>query len=160
MGIGQTGSGKTLAFLLPALQHIAAARADSRPGGGPRALVLAPTRELAKQIEEVARGYRRIAQVSTALWSCSVDTVRQVKTVCCIGGEGRNHQIAQYDAGAELMIATPGRINDFLEAGDMVLSQCGFVVLDEADRMLDMGKIQIAIALQVSLLFNCYNKSK
>ena len=60
--------------------------------------------------------------------------------MCCIGGEGRNYQISQYDAGAELMIATPGRINDFLEAGDMVLSQCGFVVLDEADRMLDMGE--------------------
>jgi len=128
VGIGQTGSGKTLAFLLPAILHIRAERermGSSRGvGEGPLALVLAPTRELAKQIEEVAIEFRRLAQI---------------KTVCCIGGEARGRQLSFYDAGAELMIATPGRINDFLESGDMQLKNVGFIVMDEADRMLDMG---------------------
>jgi len=128
VGIAQTGSGKTLAFLLPALVHIAEARKNMGEGRGgtqgPNALVLAPTRELAKQIEEVAATFRRIARV---------------RTVCCIGGEARGRQLGQYDAGAQLMIGTPGRINDFLETGDISLKNCGYVVLDEADRMLDMG---------------------
>jgi len=127
VGIGQTGSGKTLAFLLPAFLHIQKMRAklgDDGRKGGPLVLVLAPTRELAKQIENVAREYRNITRI---------------RTVCCIGGEARSKQLSQYDYGAELMIATPGRINDFIETGDMTLKNVGFVVLDEADRMLDMG---------------------
>jgi len=128
VGVAQTGSGKTLAFLLPALLHIRKELAGQREGrqqsAGPLALILAPTRELAQQIEQVAVQFRRLTRV---------------KTVCCIGGESRGRQLSMYDRGAELMIATPGRINDFLEAGDMSLKQCGFVVLDEADRMLDMG---------------------
>jgi len=127
VGIGQTGSGKTLAFLLPAFLHIQKMRAEmgsDAEKGGPLVLILAPTRELAKQIEDVAREYRNITRI---------------RTVCCIGGEGRGKQLAQYDYGSELMIATPGRINDFIEAGDMSLKNVGFVVLDEADRMLDMG---------------------
>lgn len=128
VGIGQTGSGKTLAFLLPAFIHIKNERErlgrSSGKAGGPLVLILAPTRELAKQTEEVARKYRRITSI---------------KTVCCIGGEGRTRQLSQYDSGAELMIATPGRINDFVENGDMNISKVGFMVLDEADRMLDMG---------------------
>jgi len=129
VGIGQTGSGKTLAFLLPAFLHIKNERerlgvGEERRSGGPLVLVLAPTRELAKQIEEVARSFRSVTKIST---------------VCCIGGEGRAKQLSQYDSGAELMIATPGRINDFVETGDMSLNRVGFVVLDEADRMLDMG---------------------
>jgi len=140
VGIGQTGSGKTLAFLLPALLHIRAEK-EKRDGSkrqnveGPLALVIAPTRELAQQIEEVAREYRRVAQI---------------KTVCCIGGEARGRQLGMYDNGAELMIGTPGRINDFLECGDMKLNNVGFVVLDEADRMLDMGfEPQIRSILEV-----------
>ena len=127
VGIAQTGSGKTLAFLLPALAHLSSTAEDQGRGGGskgPRALILAPTRELAKQIEEVAVQFRRLAGV---------------KTVCCIGGESRFKQLQQYERGADLVIGTPGRINDFLESRDMSLEQCGFVVLDEADRMLDMG---------------------
>jgi len=140
VGIGQTGSGKTLAFLLPALLHIRAEQ-EKRQGTnkgrveGPLALVVAPTRELAQQIEEVARDYRRIAQI---------------RTVCCIGGENRGKQLSMYDNGAELMIGTPGRINDFLQSGDMKLNNVGFVVLDEADRMLDMGfEPQIRSILEV-----------
>ena len=129
VGIGQTGSGKTLAFLLPAFLHIKKererlGRVTPDRSGGPLVLVLAPTRELAKQTEEVALKYRKITKI---------------KTVCCIGGEGRTRQLGQYDSGAELMIATPGRINDFLENGDMNINKVGFIVLDEADRMLDMG---------------------
>jgi len=141
VGIGQTGSGKTLAFLLPALLHIRKEREKLRSGGrstqsGPLALVLAPTRELAKQIEEVAMEFRRLVGVNT---------------VCCIGGESRGRQLGQYDKGAELMIATPGRINDFLEAGDMMLDNVGFVVMDEADRMLDMGfEPQVRSVLQAT----------
>jgi len=130
VGIGQTGSGKTLAFLLPAFLHIRKEReklkeSQGRRGHtGPLALVLAPTRELAKQIEEVALQFRKLVGI---------------RTVCCIGGEGRGRQLGQYDKGVDLMIATPGRINDFLECGDMTLDNVGFVVMDEADRMLDMG---------------------
>jgi len=128
VGIAQTGSGKTLAFLLPAFIHIrkeiARMQAEGNRSTGPLALVLAPTRELAKQIEQVAIQFRRLTQI---------------KTVCCIGGEPRGRQLGMYDNGAQLMIATPGRINDFLEAGDMSLRNTGFVVMDEADRMLDMG---------------------
>ena len=126
VGIAQTGSGKTLAFLLPALVHLSNTAEEQNKSDyrGPRALILAPTRELAKQIEEVAIQFRRLAGV---------------KTVCCIGGENRFKQLQQYDRGADLIIGTPGRINDFLESRDMSLEQCGFVVLDEADRMLDMG---------------------
>jgi len=129
VGIGQTGSGKTLAFLLPAFLHIMREREKLKDQGrrgntGPLALVLAPTRELAKQIEEVALQFRRLVGI---------------RTVCCIGGEGRGRQLGQYDKGVDLMIATPGRINDFIESGDMTLDNVGFVVMDEADRMLDMG---------------------
>jgi len=128
VGIGQTGSGKTLAFLLPAFLHIMKNKKEAPKYtdhyNGPRALILAPTRELAKQIEEVAIEFRRLVGI---------------KTVCCIGGEGRGRQLSMYDRGADLMIATPGRINDFLQAGDMSVKDVGFVVLDEADRMLDMG---------------------
>jgi len=131
VGIGQTGSGKTLAFLLPALLHIRKERERLKEAGGgrseqtgPLAIVLAPTRELAKQIEEVAMQFRKMVGV---------------RSVLCIGGEARGRQLGQYDNGAELMIATPGRINDFLQCGDMKLDNCGFVVMDEADRMLDMG---------------------
>merc|ERR1719270_2356 len=133
VGIGQTGSGKTLAFLLPAFLHIKKERERlergdddkaQRKAEGPLVVILAPTRELAKQIEDVARQYRNATRI---------------RSVCCIGGEGRGKQLEAYDAGAELMIATPGRINDFVEVGDMSLKRVGFVVLDEADRMLDMG---------------------
>ena len=137
VGIAQTGSGKTLAFLLPALVHIAQQREKGQVTGkfrGPNALILAPTRELAKQIEEVAVKFRRIAQI---------------RTVCCIGGENRGRQLGHYDNGAQLMIGTPGRINDFLEAGEISLDNCSYVVLDEADRMLDMGfEPQVSSILQ------------
>jgi len=126
VGIGQTGSGKTLAFLLPALTKIEQMKQNSRTRnfGGPTALVLTPTRELAQQIEEVALEYRR---------TCNVRTVK------CIGGESRYRQLSQYDRQPNLMIATPGRLNDFLQSEEMDINNVEYVVLDEADRMLDMG---------------------
>jgi len=128
VGIGQTGSGKTLAFLLPALTKIDQMKSSSnsrnRNFGGPTALVLTPTRELAQQIEEVALEYRR---------TCGVRTVK------CIGGESRYKQLSQYDRQPNLMVATPGRLNDFLQSEEMDINNVEYVVLDEADRMLDMG---------------------
>lgn len=91
---------------------------------GPLAIVLAPTRELAQQIQEVAYEFRRLVKFNL---------------VCCVGGEQRTRQLQMYDRGVDLIIATPGRMNDFLESSDMSLGKVGFVVLDEADRMLDMG---------------------
>jgi ATP-dependent RNA helicase DDX5/DBP2 len=124
VGIGQTGSGKTLAFLLPALAHIQNSKSNRNNYAGPTALVLTPTRELAQQIEDVAREYRR---------SCNLGVIK------CIGGESRIRQLRFYDNRPNLMIATPGRLNDFLQSQEMELSNVEYVVLDEADRMLDMG---------------------
>jgi len=124
VGIGKTGSGKTLAFLLPAFAHIHAKQTNEKLHRRSLALVLAPTRELAKQIEEVAAGFRK---------SCGINTV------CFIGGDARGRQLNQYDKGPQLIIATPGRLNDFLESGEVSISDVSYVVLDEADRMLDMG---------------------
>jgi len=127
VGIGQTGSGKTLAFLLPAFSHIQKMRRERKRtyrDEGPVALVLTPTRELAIQIMEVAELYRR----STG-----------VRNVCCIGGDSRIRQLRRYDQGPELMIATPGRLRDFLQSKEMTIRDVEYVVLDEADRMLDMG---------------------
>ena len=137
VGIGQTGSGKTLAFLLPALTHIQKQRNEGkrstpasqdgrdRAGEGPKVVILAPTRELALQIQEVANLYTRTTNV---------------RNVCCIGGASRERQLREYEyRRPELLIATPGRLNDFLQSGDMVVDSAAYVVLDEADRMLDMG---------------------
>jgi ATP-dependent RNA helicase DDX5/DBP2 len=122
VGIAQTGSGKTLSFILPALMHILA-QPPLKYGEGPIALVLAPTRELAVQIQEVARVYGNILGVRNAV---------------CYGGAPKGGQ-ARMLQGAQLVIATPGRLIDFLESGQMNMSRCSFLVLDEADRMLDMG---------------------
>lgn len=117
----QTGSGKTLSFILPALEHIH----KKRKTGNPFALVLAPTRELALQIENDAKHFCKGYKIRTA---------------CLHGGQGnRNHQLRQIFDRPELIIATPGRLIDFVEAQALTLKEVDFVVLDEADRMLDMG---------------------
>lgn len=124
VGIAQTGSGKTLSFILPALVHIKGQTTPARPGEGPIALVLAPTRELAVQIQEVARTYG--------------NTVR-VNTTCLYGGAPRGGQIRNLRMGCEIVVATPGRLLDFMNEGIVNMQRCSFLVLDEADRMLDMG---------------------
>ncbi|XP_078286469.1 putative ATP-dependent RNA helicase DDX17 isoform X1 [Rhinoraja longicauda] len=123
VGIAQTGSGKTLAYLLPAIVHI-----NHQPflerGDGPICLVLAPTRELAQQVQLVAEDYGK----------CS-----RIKSTCIYGGAPKGPQIRDLERGVEVCIATPGRLIDFLEAGKTNLRRCTYLVLDEADRMLDMG---------------------
>ncbi|XP_053299651.1 probable ATP-dependent RNA helicase DDX17 [Pleuronectes platessa] len=123
VGIAQTGSGKTLSYLLPAIVHI-----NHQPylerGDGPICLVLAPTRELAQQVQQVAHDYGKSSRI---------------KTTCVYGGAPKGPQIRDLERGVEICIATPGRLIDFLEAGKTSLRRCTYLVLDEADRMLDMG---------------------
>ncbi|XP_003745440.1 probable ATP-dependent RNA helicase DDX5 [Galendromus occidentalis] len=123
VGIAQTGSGKTLAFILPAIIHIQNQPRLQR-GDGPIALVLAPTRELAQQIQTVADTFGRPAGV---------------RNTCVFGGAPKGPQLRDLERGVEICIATPGRLIDFLEAGKTDLRRCTYLVLDEADRMLDMG---------------------
>ncbi|XP_068434272.1 probable ATP-dependent RNA helicase DDX17 [Clinocottus analis] len=123
VGIAQTGSGKTLSYLLPAIVHI-----NHQPylerGDGPICLVLAPTRELAQQVQQVAGDYGKSSRI---------------KSTCVYGGAPKGPQIRDLERGVEICIATPGRLIDFLEAGKTNLRRCTYLVLDEADRMLDMG---------------------
>uniref|UniRef100_A0A8C4NQK9 RNA helicase n=1 Tax=Dicentrarchus labrax TaxID=13489 RepID=A0A8C4NQK9_DICLA len=123
VGIAQTGSGKTLAYLLPAIVHI-----NHQPylerGDGPICLVLAPTRELAQQVQQVAYEYGKSSRI---------------KSTCVYGGAPKGPQIRDLERGVEICIATPGRLIDFLESGKTNLRRCTYLVLDEADRMLDMG---------------------
>ena len=123
IGIARTGSGKTLAFALPAIIHIAAQPALN-PGEGPIALVLCPTRELAQQVMAVCEEFGNLANL---------------KTACLYGGAPKSQQIRDLQAGADLVVATPGRLIDLLNMGKTNLHRCTYLVMDEADRMLDMG---------------------
>jgi ATP-dependent RNA helicase RhlE len=135
MGIAQTGSGKTAAFGLPIIQGIAALTGRASPGTG-RALILAPTRELAVQIEEV------LQKLSAGM---------RLSTVLVLGGVSRHSQIQKIARGVDVIIATPGRLKDLLDDKKLRLTETRWLVLDEADRMLDMGFIhpvkQIAAAI-------------
>ncbi|XP_001653950.2 ATP-dependent RNA helicase dbp2 [Aedes aegypti] len=123
VGIAKTGSGKTLAYILPALIHISNQPRLLR-GDGPIALVLAPTRELAQQIQQVCNDFgRRMSIMNT----------------CIFGGASKHPQADDLRRGVEIVIATPGRLIDFLESGTTNLRRTTYLVLDEADRMLDMG---------------------
>jgi ATP-dependent RNA helicase RhlE len=119
----QTGTGKTAAFILPLLQRLTD---TSHSGRVPRALVLTPTRELAAQVAESARNYGKYLRVRTAV---------------VFGGVGINPQIDALRAGCDLLIATPGRLLDLAEQRAVDLREVRHFVLDEADRMLDMGFI-------------------
>lgn len=123
VGIAQTGSGKTLAYIMPAVLHINHQPRLQR-GDGPIVLILAPTRELAQQIQQVA----------TDFGSCT-----HVSNTCIFGGAPKSPQARDLERGVEIIIATPGRLLDFLERGTTNLRRCTYLVLDEADRMLDMG---------------------
>jgi len=145
IGIAQTGTGKTAAFTLPILTRLAAVIGDGRQRGT-RALVLAPTRELALQIDENVRAYARHLPL-------------RVATV--FGGVGETPQINALRAGTHLIIACPGRLMDLMQRRYADFSQLQYLVLDEADRMLDMGFLpsirQIVRALPVkrqTLLFS------
>jgi ATP-dependent RNA helicase RhlE len=122
IGIAQTGTGKTAAFTLPILTRLAAQPPQQRPGT--RVLVIAPTRELVVQIEENVRAYARHLRL-------------RIATV--FGGVGENPQKAALNEGADIVIATPGRLLDLMGRRYGNFSGLQFLVLDEADRMLDMG---------------------
>ncbi len=119
LGCAQTGSGKTAAFALPVLQHLL-----HKPGPGVRALILVPTRELA-------------AQVETSFRDCGRFTPFKIAVV--IGGVGYHGQKQALSQGASIVVATPGRLKDHIQQGTIRLDRVDVLVLDEADRMLDMG---------------------
>jgi ATP-dependent RNA helicase DDX5/DBP2 len=123
IGIAQTGSGKTLSFMLPALLHIMG-QPPIQKGEGPNALVLAPTRELACQIKEVAEAYGKVLGIRNS---------------CLYGGASKGPQIGELQRTPHIVIATPGRLLDMLQMGKTTLKNVTYLVLDEADRMLDMG---------------------
>jgi superfamily II DNA/RNA helicase len=123
LGIAQTGTGKTAAFTLPMITLLGRGRARARM---PRSLVLAPTRELAAQVAENFDAYAKYTKLSRAL---------------LIGGTSFKDQDAIIDKGVDVLIATPGRLLDHLERGKLILTDVKIMVVDEADRMLDMGFI-------------------
>jgi ATP-dependent RNA helicase RhlE len=125
LGIAQTGSGKTAAFGLPIIAGIAELKGKPSPMTT-RALILAPTRELAVQIEEV------LQKLSAGL---------RLSTVLVLGGVSRHNQIQKIAKGVDVVIATPGRLKDLLDDRKLKLNETRWLVLDEADRMLDMGFI-------------------
>ncbi|KAJ0989911.1 hypothetical protein J5N97_008267 [Dioscorea zingiberensis] len=125
IGIAATGSGKTVAFGVPALMHILQKKKKkSSTKVVPRCLVLSPTRELAQQIADVL---------------CDAGSPCRIKTVCVYGGTSKGPQISSLKSGVDIVIGTPGRMKDLIEMGVCNLGDVSFVVLDEADRMLDMG---------------------
>lgn len=121
VGIAQTGSGKTLAFIAPAIQHVLENKQFDAPG--PRVIVLCPTRELAMQCADVAKHFS-----STG-----------IKYTCVYGGVSKDTQARMLTHDLDILIATPGRMLDFMSSGDVSVTNSTYLVLDEADRMLDMG---------------------
>ncbi|GJN25847.1 hypothetical protein PR202_gb13731 [Eleusine coracana subsp. coracana] len=122
VAIAKTGSGKTLGYLIPAFIHLR--RCQNNPILGPTVLVLAPTRELASQIQDEAVKFGRSSRIS-----CT----------CLYGGASKGPQLRELERGSDIVVATPGRLNDILEMKKISLHQVSLLVLDEADRMLDMG---------------------
>ncbi|MDO9144320.1 DEAD/DEAH box helicase [Rhodoferax sp.] len=128
LGGAQTGTGKTAAFVLPMLNKLSTEEAPRSKFGGVavRALVLTPTRELAAQVEESVQTYGKYLELTS---------------VAIFGGVGMNPQISRLKKGVDILVATPGRLLDLMQQGMVDLSQVQMLVLDEADRMLDMGFI-------------------
>src|SRR5512144_129383 len=123
LGIAQTGTGKTAAFTLPMIDRLAAGRSKARM---PRALVIAPTRELADQ---VAASFEKYSKGQKLTWAL------------LIGGVSFSDQELKLDRGVDVLIATPGRLLDHFERGKLLMTGVQMLVVDEADRMLDMGFI-------------------
>lgn len=123
LGIAQTGTGKTAAFTLPMIERLAVGRSKARM---PRSLVIAPTRELADQ---VAASFEKYAKYNKLSWAL------------LIGGVSFDDQLRKLDRGVDVLIATPGRLLDHFERGKLLLTGVQMLVVDEADRMLDMGFI-------------------
>ncbi|MGN6376861.1 MAG: DEAD/DEAH box helicase [Sphingomonas sp.] len=123
IGIAQTGTGKTASFVLPMIDILAHGRSRARM---PRSLILEPTRELAAQVAENFEKYGKYTKLDMAL---------------LIGGVSMGDQIKALEKGVDVLIATPGRLMDLFERGNILLTGCSLLVIDEADRMLDMGFI-------------------
>ena len=123
IGIAQTGTGKTAGFVLPMIDILAQGRSRARM---PRSMILEPTRELAAQVAENFEKYGKYHKLTMAL---------------LIGGVQMGDQVKALDEGVDVLIATPGRLMDLFERGKILLTGCDLLVIDEADRMLDMGFI-------------------
>src|SRR5919107_6432502 len=123
IGIAQTGTGKTAAFVLPMIDILGEGRSRARM---PRSLILEPTRELAVQVSENFEKYGKYHKLSMAL---------------LIGGVQMGDQVKALEKGVDVLIATPGRLMDLFGRGKILLNGCEMLVIDEADRMLDMGFI-------------------
>lgn len=123
IGLAQTGTGKTASFILPMIDILAEGRAKARM---PRSLVLAPTRELAAQVAENFEKYGKNHKLTMAL---------------LVGGEAMGDQLRLLEKGVDVLVATPGRLLDLFDRGAVLLSDIKILVIDEADRMLDMGFI-------------------
>ena len=123
IGVAQTGTGKTASFVLPMIDILAGSRSRARM---PRSLILEPTRELAQQVSENFDKYGKYHKLSMAL---------------LIGGVSMGDQMAALEKGVDVLIATPGRLMDLFGRGKIMLNMCSLLVIDEADRMLDMGFI-------------------
>src|SRR3954447_635943 len=123
IGIAQTGTGKTAAFVLPMIDILGEGRSRARM---PRSLILEPTRELAMQVSENFDKYGKYHKLNMAL---------------LIGGTNMADQIKKLEKGVDVLIATPGRLMDLFGRGKIMLNGCSLLVIDEADRMLDMGFI-------------------
>ena len=140
IGIAETGSGKTAAFSIPLLCYLLSLppeMIDRCADEGPLAVVMAPTRELAMQIEEEFNKLAKYTNFTTA---------------CVVGGQSIEEQGFKLRKGVEVVIGTPGRMVDCVENNYLVLNQCHYVVLDEADRMIDMGfEPQVPIYLSIYL---------
>ncbi|XP_020585952.1 DEAD-box ATP-dependent RNA helicase 14-like [Phalaenopsis equestris] len=122
VAVAKTGSGKTLGYLIPGFIHLKRLNKDARMG--PTVLVLSPTRELATQIHDEATKFGKSSRILCA---------------CLYGGAPKGPQLRDIDRGVHVVVATPGRLNDILEMKRLNLDQVSYLVLDEADRMLDMG---------------------
>ena len=124
IGLAETGTGKTAAFLLPLMEKLMADPEKAAHSGKPRALILAPTRELAQQIGEAAGAL-----------ACA----GHLKTAMIYGGAPMNKQLQKLRSGVDVLVATPGRLMDHVERGSVKFDHTETFILDEADRMLDMG---------------------
>ena len=128
IGIAETGSGKTAAFGVPLCHHVLSfpqSILDTVAEEGPLCLVMAPTRELALQINEE--------------FGKLLSSQHNVKSLAVVGGQSITEQATKIRIGVHIVVGTPGRINDCVEMAYMVLNQCSYIVLDEADRMIDLG---------------------
>jgi ATP-dependent RNA helicase RhlE len=126
IGCAPTGTGKTAAFVLPMLSRLEQSQPAGAAGRIPRALILTPTRELCQQIEDAIRCYGQYSSL---------------RSVSIYGGAGMGGQLARLREGVDIVVATPGRLLDHLQRGSIALARVEILVLDEADRMFDMGFI-------------------